>query len=162
MKKLLVVVLAGLLLGACSGASSVVTVDGVTFDVDDVPLETDSSTIEMELFREAINWVVADHIVMRAAEDDFDLVLSDQEVDDAATVLLASGNEADPRNNLAYQRIQARIGPSGLLGPALLAELPEGVPPFQWANEKLSAADVRVNPRYGEWRVTPNPGVYER
>jgi len=162
MKKLLVLMVVGLLLGACSGSSGVVTVDGVTFDVEDVPLEADGSTIDMVLFREAINWVVADDIVVRAAEDEFGLVLSDEEIDDEATALLALGDEADPRNNRAYQRIQARIGPNGLLGPALLTELPEGVPPFEWANEKLSAADVQVNPRFGEWRVTPNPGVYER
>ena len=143
MKKLLVLLVVGLVLGACSGASGVVTVDGVTFDVDDVPLEVDGSTIDMELFREAINWVVADHIVVRAAEDEFGLVLSDQEIDDEVSALLAFVEEADPRNNRAYQRIQARIGPNGLLGPALLGELPEGVPPFQWANEKLSAADVQ-------------------
>ncbi|MDH3539833.1 MAG: YgdI/YgdR family lipoprotein [Acidimicrobiia bacterium] len=160
MKKLLFLMVAVLALGACSGATDVVTVDGVTFDVDDVPLETDASTIDMELFREAINWLVFDHIVVRAAEDEFGLVLSDEEIEAEASALLAAGDERDPRNNLPYLRIQARIGPSGLLGPALLAELPDDVPPFQWANEKLGETDVEVNPRFGEWRVTPNPGIY--
>jgi hypothetical protein len=40
--------------------------------------------------------------------------------------------------------------------------LPEDVPPFQWANEKLSETNVEVNQRFGEWRETPNPGIYER
>ncbi|NNC90879.1 MAG: hypothetical protein HKN80_00165 [Acidimicrobiia bacterium] len=162
MRKLLIVVMAGLVLGACSGASNVVTVDGVAFDVDDMPLETEASTLDMDLFREAINWVVADRILVQAAEDDFGLVLSNQDVDDAASTLLGSTNPADPTSNLAYQRIQARIGPSGLLGPAILAALPDGVQLFDWAGEKFNAADVRVNPRYGEWRLAPNPGVYER
>lgn len=160
MKRLLVLVSVGLVLGACSGAASVVTVDGVRFDVDDVPLETDDSTIGMDLFREAINWVVFDHIVVRAAEDEFGLVLPDQEIEAQAAALLAVGDERDPKNNLPFLRIQARIGPNGLLGPALLAALPEGLPPFQWANEKLSEADVKVNPRFGVWQETPNPGIY--
>lgn len=158
MKKLLVLASFGLVLGACSGGASVVTVDGVSFDIDDVPLETDASTIDMDLFREAINWVVFDHIVVRAAEDEFGLVLSDQEIEAEAAALLAAGDESDPRSNLPFLRIQARIG---LLGPALLAALPEGVPPFQWADEKLSEADVKVNPRFGVWQETPNPGIYE-
>jgi len=161
MKKLLVLVLVGLALGACSGGADVVTVDGVTFEVEDVPLETVDSTLDMDLFREAINWVVFDHIVVGAAEDEFGLVLSDQEIEAEATALLAAGDDGDPRSNLPFLRIQARIGPNGLLGPALLAALPEGVAPFQWANEKLSEADVEVNPRYGVWRETPNPGIYE-
>jgi hypothetical protein len=139
----------------------VVTVDGVNFDIDDIPLETDGSTIEMDLFREVINWVVFDHIVVRAAEDEFGLVLSDQEIETAAAALLAAGDERDPKNNLRFLRIQARIGAGGLLGPALLAELPEEVAPFQWANEKLLQAEVEVNPRFGVWQLTPNPGIYE-
>ena len=135
------------------------TIDGVTFDVDDVPLETDESTIDMDLFREAVNWLVFDHIVVGAAEDEFGLILSDEEIEAEALALLAVGDETDPKTNLPFLRIQVRVG---LLGPALIAELPEGVPPFQWAAEKLSGADVEVNPRFGEWRVTPNPGVYER
>jgi len=159
MKKALAPVLIGLALSACAG--SVVTVDGVTFDLEDIPVETDASTVEMELFRNAINWVIANKVVTRAAEDEFGIILSENEVEEAALLLLAGGNQLDPRTNLDFLRIQARIGPNGLLWPEVGSNLPEGVSPFQWANDQLSTADVEVNVRFGEWRASPAPGVYE-
>ena len=161
MKKTLAAAVIGLTLGACAGSSNVVTVDGVRFDLDDVPIETDASSIDPSIFRNALNWMIANEVVMKAAEAEFGIRLSEQEVLNAAQLMLPLSDADDPRVNLDFLRIQARIGLEGLLWPELEPRLPEGISFVQWFNDRLSAADVEVGVRFGEWRVSPGPGVYE-
>ena len=71
MRKILPVVLAlGLLSGACAGSRDVVTVDGVTFARDDIPIVTESSIIDLAIFRNALNWVIRDQVLTSAARED--------------------------------------------------------------------------------------------
>ncbi len=169
MRKTVLAALFGLALGACSGSVSVVTVDGVTFGLDDVPVETADSTMPIEVFREALQWVIRDQVYMSAAGDEFGIAFSEAELlEQASSALdaLPDGLKSDPRANLDYFLIHARVGLGsvGLVGrlwSELETRLPDGVSPNQWAVERLTAANVEVDRRYGEWRVSPDPGVYE-
>ncbi len=164
MKKTLVAAIVGLALGACGGSGSVVTVDGVAFDIEAIPVETDSSTIDLDTFRNALNWAIRDQVLTTAAEEEFGITFDRAELEGRALAALESLPEADqqdPRANLGYFLIQARVGVEGLLWPQVTALLPEGITQNQWAIEKLSAAEVEVDARFGEWRVSPEPLVYE-
>lgn len=164
MKKLLIALAAVLVLGACSGSDAVVTIDGVTLDLEDVPVSTEASTINEDTFRHALNWVIRDRILTAAAEDEFGITFSEDELTDRASVALDSLNPAeqdDPRANLSYFLIQARVGVDGLLWPQLDPLLPDDLSQNEWALEKLLNAAVEVNTRYGEWRVNPEPLVYK-
>ncbi len=167
MKHTLTVAAIALVLSACAGGNSAVTVEDVTFDVDDIPIETESATVDLEVFRDALNWVVRDQILMSAAADEFGISFPGDELAELASSGLASLTPAaqqDPRANLDYFLIQARVGRfmlEGLLWPELESRLPESVSPSQWAVEKLTAAEVDVDARFGEWRVSPDPRVYE-
>ena len=165
MKKLLVLMAVGLVLGACGGNNAVVTIDGVTLDLDDVPVSSESSTIDSGTFRNALNWVIRDRVLAAAAEDEFGITFSADELNDRASAALGSlgpDDQDDPRANLNYFLIQARVGLEGLLWPQLEPLLSDGLSQNEWAIEKLLAADVQVGARYGEWRVNPEPLVYER
>lgn len=150
----------GLALAACAGSSPVVTVNGETFRLDDIPIATDASTVDLDVFRNAINWVIANKVVVSAAEEEFGISIPRDEVMEAASALLAGGDARDPRSNLDFLLIQAQIGPNGLLWPELQPRLPEGITFIQWANDRLREADVEVGPKYGEWQAGPQPGVY--
>ncbi len=163
MKKTLIVAAIGLVLGACAGSTSVVTVDGVSFEVDDIPIETAESTIDLDTYRNALNWIIRDQVLMSAAEEEFGISFAESELQERASAALASLSEVDqqdPRANLRYFLIQARVGVEGLLWPEVVPQLPEGVSQNQWAIDQLSAAAVEVDARYGEWRVSPEPLVY--
>jgi hypothetical protein len=164
MKKTLIGLAAVLVLGACGGSDHVVTIDGVSLDLDDVPVSSESSTIDDDTFRNALNWVIRDRVLVAAAEDEFGITFTEAELTDRATMALGSLNPAeqdDPRANLDYFLIQARVGLDGLLWPQVNPLLPDGLSQNEWAIEKLLAADVEVDTRYGEWRVDPEPLVYE-
>ncbi len=164
MKKILIAFGAVLALGACAGSSSVVSVDGVSLDLDAIPVASDSSTINDDIFRNALNWVIRDQVLMAAAEDEFGITFTESELDERARRglnSLSAAEQDDPRANLNYFVIQARVGLDGLLWAELAPRLPDGMSQNEWAIEKLSAADVEVDARYGEWRVSPEPLVYE-
>jgi hypothetical protein len=164
MKKTLIAVGAALILGACAGNNAVVTIDGVTLDLDDVPVSTESSTIDDDTFRMALNWVIRDRVLTAAAADEFGITFSEDELNDRASAALGGLDPAlqdDPRANLSYFLIQARVGLDGLLWPQVEPLLPDDLSQNEWAIEKLLAADVEVDARYGEWRVNPEPLVYE-
>ena len=164
MKKTLIALGAVLVLSACAGSDAVVTIDGVTLDLDDVPVSSESSTIDDETFRNALNWAVRDRVLTAAAEDEFGITFAEEELNDRASTALASldpSEQDDPRANLSYFLIQARVGLDGLLWPQVDPLLPEDQSQNEWAIEKLLAADVEVDRRYGEWRVNPEPLVYE-
>lgn len=153
-----------LALAACSGAGEVATVNGATFDVDDIPITTEESSINLETFRVALNWLIRDQVLTAAAREDYGLTLDPAEVEDLAVRTLASlspNDQLDPRANLDYFLIQARVGRSGLLWDELAERLPEDLTENQWALESLRRAEVEVDPRYGEWRTSPEPLVYE-
>ena len=160
MKKTLTLAIFCLALAACSGSSAVMTVNDVSFDLADIPVTTDSSSIELDIFRNALNWVVADEVLTKAAEEQFGIAFSDAEVRTVAEAALAASDSSDPRTNIDYLRIQAKFGQQGLVWQPLGEALPEGVLPIEWALDQLRAADVEVNPKYGEWRVDPEPAVY--
>lgn len=160
MKKTLLLAASCLALAACSGSNQVMTIDGVSFDVDDIPIATDEAVIEMDIFRNALNWLVADEVLTRAAEEQFGITFSEEDVRALAEASLAVSDTTDPRANLDYLSIQARFGQNGLLWPELAPVLPEGVLPIQWALDQLRAAEVEVSAKYGEWRVDPEPAVY--
>lgn len=160
MKKTLTLAIVSLALAGCAGSTTVMKVDGVSFDLDDIPITTDSSTIELDIFRNALNWVVADEVLTAAADEQFGISFSDAEVVALAEAGLAASDPADPRTNLDYLRIQAKFGQQGLMWQPLGQALPEGVLPIEWALDQLRAADVEVAPKYGEWRVDPEPAVY--
>ena len=164
MKKILIALGAVLALGACAGSSAVVTIDGVTLDLDDIPVTSDSSTIDDDTFRNALNWVIRDQVLTAAAEDEFGVMFSEAELNDRAALGLGSlnpGDLDDPRANLSYFLIQARVGLDGLMWEQVDPLLPDGMSQNEWAIEKLNAAEVEVDARYGEWRVNPEPLVYE-
>jgi len=164
MKKILIALGAVLVLGACSGSDTVATIDGVALDLNDVPVSTEASTIDEDTFRHALNWVIRDRILTAAAEDEFGITFSEDELTNRASATLGSLNPAeqdDPRANLSYFLIQARVGLDGLLWPQLDPLLPEDLSQNEWALEKLLTAAVEVNARYGEWRVNPEPLVYK-
>ena len=151
-------------LAACSNAGEVATVNGASFDVDDVPITTEESTINLETFRVALNWLIRDQVLTAAARADYGLTLDPAAVEELAVRTLASlspNDQLDPRANLDYFLIQARVGRSGLLWEELGALLPEDLTENQWALETMRRADVEVDPRYGEWRTSPEPLVYE-
>ena len=163
MKKVLVAAGMALVLVACSGADSVVTVNGIGYDVDDVPIETELSTIDLDTFRNALNWVIRDQVVTAAARDEFGISLDRDELEvRAADALegLSPEDRLDPRANLDYFLIQARVGRNGLVWEQIQPLLPEGVGQNQWAIEQLRVAEVEVDARYGEWRTDPEPLVY--
>lgn len=165
MKKTLFALAAVLVLGACAGSNAVVMIDGVTLDLDDVPVASESSTIDSDTFRNALNWVIRDRVLTAAAQDEFGITFSEDELNDRASLALGSLNPAeqdDPRANLNYFLIQARVGLDGLLWPQVEALLPDDLSQNEWAIDKLLAADVEVDARYGEWRVNPEPLVYQR
>jgi hypothetical protein len=164
MKKILMALGVVLALGACAGSNAVVTIDGVTLDLDDIPVTSDSSTIDDDTFRNALNWVIRDQVLTAAAEDEFGITFSEAELNDRAALGLSSldpGEQDDPRANLSYFLVQARVGRDGLMWEQVDPLLPDGTSQNEWAIEKLSAAEVEVNARYGEWRVSPEPLVYE-
>lgn len=164
MKKTVIALAAVLVLGACAGSNHVLTVDGVSLDLDDIPVSSDSSTIDDDTFRNALNWVIRDRVLVAAAEDEFGITFTEAELNDRAALGLSSLNPAeqdDPRANLNYFLIQARVGLDGLLWPQVTPLLPDGLSQNEWAIEKLSAADIELDARYGEWRVSPEPLVYE-
>jgi hypothetical protein len=167
MRKAVFVAGVAVVLAACSGADPVVTVNGVGFDVDDIPIETESSSIRLDVYREALNWVIRDHILMTAAAEEFGVSLAEEDVQQLAAATLgnlSSADEADPRANLHYFRIQARVGVrmvEGLLWREVVPRLPDDITLNSWVDDKLRAAEVEVDPRVGEWRTNPDPGVYE-
>ena len=163
MKRMLIPVIAALVLSACAGVGTAVEVDGVSFDIDDIPIETQASVVDLGTFRNALNWVIRDHVLMEAAGEQFGISFTPEELEARAAAALAGLSEADredPRANLAYFIIQARVGVGGLLWPAVEPLLPAGVTQNQWAIEQLSAAEVDVDTRFGEWRLIPEPLVY--
>ena len=160
MKKTLTVAICSLVVAACAGSAQVITIDGVSLYLEDIPVETDASTIELEVFRNALNWVVADQVLTTAAAEQFGITFSDEEVLALAEAGLAASDTTDPRSNLGFLKIQARFGQSGLLWQQLTPLLPEGVLPIEWALDQLRTADVEVSSKYGEWRVDPEPAVY--
>jgi len=160
MKKTLTVAICSLVLAACAGSTQVITIDGVSLNLEDIPVETDASTIELEVFRNALNWVVADRVLTTAAAEQFGITFSDEEVLALAEAGLAASDSTDPRSTLGFLKIQARFGQSGLLWQQLAPLLSEGVLPIEWALDQLRAADVEVSPKYGEWRIDPEPAVY--
>ena len=163
MKRALVAAGLVVILAACSGVDAVVTVDGVDFDVDDIPIETEESTVDLEIFRNALNWVIRDHVITTAAGEEFGVVFDREELEVRAAEALAGLDpqlQADPRANLDYFLIQARVGLQGLLWPQIESRLPEDVTQNEWAIQQLREADVEVDVRYGEWRTTPEPLVY--
>jgi hypothetical protein len=165
MKKTLAVAVIALAAGACSGGHQVVSVDGAGFSVDDIPITTESSTVDLGTFRNALNWLIRDEVLMNAAEREFGVTFTEAEVTEWAESALASLPEdqlEDPRANLDYFIIQARVGLQGLLWPIVEPELPEGTSQNDWAIEQLNAAEVEVDVRYGVWRLDPEPLVYEQ
>lgn len=164
MKRALAVVASVVLLGACAGSDTVVTVNGVDFDLDDIPIETDASTVDLDTFRNALNWVIRDQVLVTAAAEEFGISFDNDELTaraNSALEGLTPSDRGDPRANLDYFLIQARVGVgAGLLWPELETLLPEGTSANEWAIDKLRAADVEVDTRYGEWRTTPDPLVY--
>lgn len=165
MKKTLAVALFALVLAACSGGHQVVSVDGNGFSVDDIPITTESSTVDLGTFRNALNWVIRDEVLMNAAEREFGVTFTETEVTEWAEAALASLPEdqlEDPRANLDYFIIQARVGLQGLLWPIVEPQLPEGTSQNDWAIEQLNAAEIEVDVRYGVWRLDPEPLVYEQ
>lgn len=160
MKRTVALAIFSTALAACAGSSEVMTVDGVVFDLDDIPITTEDPTIEFDIFRNTLFWVIADQVLTEAAFDQFAITFSEQEVRAAAEASLALGDTTDPRANLAFFEIQARFGPQGLAWGEVSDQLPEGLLPIEWALEQLRAADVEVAPKYGEWRVIPEPAVY--
>jgi hypothetical protein len=151
-------------LAACSGADTVVKIDGVRLGVDDIPVETEESTIDLSIFRNALNWVIRDEVLTAAAADEFGVVFDAAETEARAADALAGlspTDQIDPRANLDYFLIQSRVGRNGLLWPQIEPFLPDGVGQNQWAIEQLRSAEVDVDPRYGEWRTDPEPLVYE-
>ena len=163
MRRLLGAVVAVLALSACAGADSVATVDGVTFDLDDIPIETEASTVDITTFRNALNWVIRDQVLTAAASDEFGVSFDSAETSARASEALAGLSETDqldPRANLDYFLIQARVGRDGLLWPQIESRLPAGVTQNEWAIQQLAAAEVEVDVRYGEWRTNPEPLVY--
>lgn len=164
MRRLLAAAVIALLTAACAGSDSVVSVDGVTFDLDDIPIETEASTVNLATFRNALNWVIRDQVLTTAAADEFGITFDSEELNLRASSALdglSPNDRLDPRANLDYFLIQARVGVAGLLWPEIQSLLPEDVGQNEWAIEKLRAADVEVDPRYGEWRTSPEPLVYE-
>jgi len=163
MKKSLIAVAILVTAGACSGGHSVVSVDGTSFQVDDIPVTTESSTIDLATFRNALNWVIRDEVLVAAAEEEFGVSFVDEELTERASAALDALTEAeqeDPRANLNYFLIQARVGLEGLMWPQVEPQLPDGVSQNDWAVEKLEAATIEVDARYGEWRTDPEPLVY--
>ncbi len=160
MKKTLTLAIIGLALSGCAGSSHVLTVDGVAFDFDDIPISTEEPSIGLDIFRNTLNWVVANQVLTAAAGEEFGIALSEQTVLAAAQAGLGAQDSSDPRANLDFFRIQARVGPQGALWGELAPLLADDLPPIEWARSQLREADVEVASRYGEWRVTPEPGVY--
>lgn len=163
MKKTVASVLIVLAAGACSGGQQVMSVDGTGFEVDDIPITTEASTVDLATFRNALNWVIRDEVLMGVAEQEFRVSLDEAEVMEQAEAALSSLPEAqleDPRANLDYFLIQSRVGLQGLLWPQVDPHLPEGMSRNEWVIEQLSAADIEVDVRYGEWRTDPEPLVY--
>ena len=153
----------GLALSACAGSETVVTIDGVSYDVDDIPITTSASTIDLDTFRNALNWVIRDRVLSNAAREEFGITFTQEELTERASLALSSlseSDQADPRANLDYFLIQARVGLDGLLWGQVEPQLPEDVSQNQWAIEKLGEAEIEVDSRYGEWRINPEPLVY--
>lgn len=164
MRRALIAAGLAVVVAACSGADTVVKIDGVRLDVDDIPVETEASTIDLEIFRNALNWVVRDRVLTAAAGEEFGIAFDQEEMGAQASDALASlspADQLDPRANLDYFLIQARVGRDGLLWSSIESLLPEGVDQNEWAIDRLLAAEVEVDPRYGVWRTTPEPLVYE-
>ena len=164
MRRVLLAAGMALVLVACSGANAVVTIDGATFDVEDMPIETEASTIDLNVFRNALNWVIRDQVLTAVAADEFGITLDREQLDARAADALAGlspQDRLDPRANLDYFLIQARVGRGGLLWEQIDPLLPDGVGQNQWAIEQLRLAEVEVDIRYGEWRTDPEPLVYE-
>ena len=164
MRRVLLAAGMALVLFACSGADAVVTVNGATFEVDDIPIETEASTIDLNVFRNALNWVIRDQVLTAVAADEYGITFDRGELEARATDALSGlspQDQLDPRANLDYFLIQARVGRDGLLWEQVEPLLPEGVGQNQWAIEQLRAAEIEVDARYGEWRTDPEPLVYE-
>lgn len=160
MKKTLTLAIVSLALAACAGSARVITINDVALDLEDIPVLTDASSIELEIFRNALNWVVADRVLTAAAAEQFGITFSDEEVLALAEAGLAASDPTDPRTNLDFLKIQARFGQRGLLWEQLAPFLPEGVLPIEWALDQLRSADVEVSSKYGDWRIDPEPAVY--
>ena len=115
------------------------------------------------MFRDALNWLIRDQVLLEAADESFGIRLSENDVQGLAEVQLASlPQEAldDPRANLEYFLIQARLGAQGLLFPRLVDVLPADELPVEWATDRLREADVTVAERFGVWLLEPDPRVY--
>ncbi len=164
-KRVLVASALVLTASACSGDVKVATVDGVALSLSDIPVHSAGFSVPEEAFLNALNWEIRERVLLAAADAEFGIRLDEAEVAISAQQILdglSAASRSDPRANLAYFETQARVAQSvGLLWP-LLAEAVGGEQgsATDWANDRLRAANVEVNERFGVWRLTPEPLVY--
>lgn len=139
MKRLLaLLVLGAMLLAACGGGSGGVaaTVDGTEVTVADVEelIDTDGETLPVDQFAQYLAFAIQWNILFEAAAEDFDVSVSDEEVEAEADRLVDElAAEGESREDFLSSRgvteeFLSKIAEQGLIDIAIRDRLVEEVP----------------------------------
>ncbi len=138
MKKLVsLVVFGAMVLAACGGGSGTVaaTVDGTEVTVGDVEalIDSEESTLPVEQFAQYLAFAIQWNILSRAAADDFDVSIPDDEVGAEATRLYEQLAGDESREEFLSSRgiteeFLSKIAEQGLIDVAIREQLVATVP----------------------------------
>lgn len=139
MKKLVpILALLALAVAACGGGSRVVaaTVDGAEISVGEVEdlLDPEGSTIAKEQFAQFLGFEIQWEIVRRAAEEEWGIVIDEEEIGAEADRIYEAANADETRDEFLSSRgvteaFLANIAHQGLIDQAVRAALEDDVPP---------------------------------